>query len=246
MDISNCLPEISNLILYNNSKCFYSTASNSPKDNLNFSANYKNGLDLNQEQREALIGIILSDGHLARPKSTHNTRLRIEHTYPAQESYVLFLYNMYANLVKKAPSLVTRKPHAVTGKRYESIKFSTVALPCLNLYHGIFYANQKKKIPANIAELITFRGLAHFIMGDGYFILPDRVIMLCTENFSKQDLDLLIEALDKKLGIKAGLNVRKRGAVNTYRVRIRKESMDRLIINVKPYFTPEMLYKLGL
>ena len=83
-------------------------------------------------------------------------------------------------------------------------------------------------------------------MGDGYFILPDRVIMLCTENFSKQDLDLLIEALDKKLGIKAGLNVRKRGAVNTYRVRIRKESMDRLIINVKPYFTPEMLYKLGL
>lgn len=53
------------------------------------SKEYRQKYELTQEQIDAIIGIMLADGSLERGKPTHNTRLRIDHTYPEQESYVL-------------------------------------------------------------------------------------------------------------------------------------------------------------
>lgn len=57
-----------------------------------FSKQYKKDYELTQEQRESIIGIMLADGFLKKEKPTYNTRLRIDHTYPEQESYVLSIY----------------------------------------------------------------------------------------------------------------------------------------------------------
>ena len=70
------------------SKRFYS-------DTIEFSKEYKNKYDLNQMQKEALIGIMLADGFLEREKPTHNTRLRVEHAYPEQESYVNLIHSLF-------------------------------------------------------------------------------------------------------------------------------------------------------
>ena len=43
---------------------------------------YKKEYVLSLVQKEALIGIILGDGFLDRPKPNHSTRLRIEQSYP--------------------------------------------------------------------------------------------------------------------------------------------------------------------
>jgi hypothetical protein len=45
-------------------------------------------------------------------------------------------------------------------------------------------------------------------MGDDFFISKQAVIVLCTESFTKNELEVLIAALDKKFGIKATLNKR--------------------------------------
>jgi hypothetical protein len=50
---------------------------------------FKESYSLTNEQKEALVGIILGDGSLERRKTTHNTRLRIEQAYPEKESYLL-------------------------------------------------------------------------------------------------------------------------------------------------------------
>jgi len=42
-------------------------------------------------------------------------------------------------------------------------------------------------VPSNIKDLLTPRGLAHLIMGDG-FLHQNGVIILCTESFTKQEL----------------------------------------------------------
>lgn len=82
-------------------------------------------------------------------------------------------------------------------------------------------------------------------MGDGFFY--QGIIMLCTESFSKEEQELLINALQENFGIQATLNKRiSSTGIQSYRIRISKKSMDKLIVLVKPYFIPEMLYKLGI
>ena len=71
--------------------------------------------------------------------------------------------------------------------------------------------------------------------------------MLCTESFSKEEQELLINALQENFGIQATLNKRiSSTGIQSYRIRISKKSMDKLLELVKPFFIPEMLYKLGI
>lgn len=60
-----------------------------------------------------------------------------------------------------------------------------------------------KFVPWNIEELLTPLGLAHWIMGDGSF--SDNCTFICTDNFTKQDVERLTKVLGNKFGIKATL-----------------------------------------
>lgn len=82
-------------------------------------------------------------------------------------------------------------------------------------------------------------------MGDGYF--HNGVVLICSENYTKEEQELLIVALASKFGVKAALNKRiSSSGTQSFRIRISKKSMDNLITLVKPFFIPEMFYKLGV
>jgi hypothetical protein len=49
--------------------------------------------ELSLEQKEALIGIMLGDGYLHRPKPTNNTVLYIDQSYPS--FFLFFYFNIY-------------------------------------------------------------------------------------------------------------------------------------------------------
>jgi len=70
--------------------------------------------------------------------------------------------------------------------------------------------------------------------------------VLCTESFSKDEIDLLVNALATKFEITAGVLKRvsssgKRGL----RIRISKKSVEKFILLITPFFIPEFFYKLG-
>jgi len=71
---------------------------------------------------------------------------------------------------------------------------------------------------------------------NGLFISDKAVIVLCTESFTKKELEVLIAALDEKFGIQATLNKRilNTGVVG-WRIRVSKKSMDKLITLVSPF-----------
>ena len=72
-------------------------------------------------------------------------------------------------------------------------------------------------------------------------------MLSCSESFTKEQQELLIVALDSKFAIKAALNKRvSSSGTESFRIRISKKSMNKLITLVTPYFIPEMLYKLGV
>jgi hypothetical protein len=72
----------------------------------------------------------------------------------------------------------------------------------------LFYNNNIKCVLSNIKNLLTPLGLAHLIMGDGYFDNDKQTIFLCTENYSLDEINLLIEVLNQKFDLKATANKR--------------------------------------
>ena len=62
-------------------------------------------------------------------------------------------------------------------------------------YIESFYLEGKKIIPNNIADLLTEVSLAYWIMDDGSF--TGSGLKLHTNAFSLEELNLLVEALDK-------------------------------------------------
>lgn len=61
--------------------------------------------------------------------------------------------------------------------------------------------------------------------------------------FNNEDVDKLMFVLQDKFNLKCSIHYNRD---NKPRIFIFKESMENLITLVKPYFVPEMLYKLGL
>ena len=82
---------------------------NDPKtSNVKYTNRYKSEYRLTSQQEEVIIGIILADGHLDIIKSNHNTRLRIEQSYPAKEEYLKSLYQLFEPLTAMDPVILTK------------------------------------------------------------------------------------------------------------------------------------------
>jgi len=83
---------------------------------MKYTTKYKREYKLTPFQKQALVGIILGDGYLERAKSSYNTRLRIEQSYPEKEKYFNSLYSLFEPIVGMNPVILTRKPDKRTGK----------------------------------------------------------------------------------------------------------------------------------
>ena len=195
---------------------------------------------LSLEQKEALIGILLGDGHLQRLKSTRNTTLYIEQSYPEKEEYVNFLYKLMEPIVLKSPSIVTRKPDKRSGKVTQSFRFLTMAMPCLNYYHDLFYKDKVKSVPKNLGEILTARGLAFFIMDDGGKSVYNQTI-LHTRAFNVDDVKYIQLVLLKNFGLISRLEEKKKDQWVIY---IPVKQKTRLKDIVGPYMHESMLYKI--
>lgn len=212
----------------------YSTNKLSPK--------YKKEYILTTELKNALIGIILGDGFLERKeKPTHNTRLRVEQTYPKQEELIKNLHLLLIPITNMSPGILSRIDKR-TGLTTQSIYFWTMTMPCLNYFHELFYINRVKSIPNNIAELLTPIGLAYWIMGDGVYF-KNKGVAICTDSYTKKEVELLAKALSSLFGLICSIHEHRD---NQYRIYISKRSLDTLRNLVHPYIIPSMVYKIGL
>lgn len=79
-----------------------------------------------------------------------------------------------------------------------------------------------------------------------FIYTTSRTVILCTESFSKQEIELLINALSVKFGMTAGIQKRISSTVNLgWRIRISAKSMEKFTTIILPYVLPEFKYKLG-
>ena len=194
------------------------------------------------ELKDLLVGILLGDAHIARRSATSNSRLTYAQTAVAHKEYFDYVFSFFIPFCVK-----DYKPHSKlvrdhrTKKIYSSITFTTMQLPCFNVFKDMFYLVNVKKVPSNIYNLLTPRGLAFWIMDDGS--KHGTGLHLSVYAFTNEDVDKLMFTLQDKFNLRCSIHYNRDKKPRIY---IFNESMDNLRNMVKPYFINEMLYKLGL
>jgi len=193
---------------------------------------------------DALIGIMLSDGHLNRRgiNASGNTRFMFTQSGKyAKREYFSLVFDLFASFMTpetKLSGIVVKPIKSYKGESYTKVTLNTMGLPCFNYLHSIFYVGGVKCVPEDIINLLTPCGLAHWIMGDGS--KQGHGVHLSVYAFSSLDVALLIAALTK-MGLQCTVHKHVAGP----RIFISKSSMPLLCELVTPYMVPTMMYKLS-
>ena len=208
---------------------------------------------------EAIIGELLGDGHLrfnkkgvdGKPKPHTNAQLAI--TLKSKEHIEYLWEEVYKPICSNTPPHPW--PNPMTGKPVTQYHFSSRAKASLSEIHTQWYiwSNGLNKfikiVPLNIGELLTPIGLAHWLMGDGYWDNTSKTVCICTDSFTLSEVELLIKVLANKFNLLATVQRRiKSNKALCWRIRFSSKSpnLSTLTSLVKPYFIPSMLYKLNI
>lgn len=118
-------------------------------------------ITLPSDIKDILVGIMLGDGHIVKRSQTGNSRLVYAQSATTHKEYFNYVYSIFKPFCVAG---YIPQPRVVrdnrTNKIYSAISFTTMQLPCFNLYREMFYFINVKKVPDNIHNTLTARGLA--------------------------------------------------------------------------------------
>lgn len=201
----------------------------------------KFNLKLSKELEEIIIGLMLGDLFAEKVSIKSNTRLQFKQSSINKE-YINHLYSLFKEYCGSKPKILSyfdNRPNK--NKSYFSIKFNTYSLPCFNKFRLLFYNDKGVKfIPDNLNSLLTARGLAYWLMDDGY--KSGNGFYFCTESYTLDENLKLVQILKTKFNLNCGVHKH----TNGYRLYIFSSSKDNLLQLVKPYLITHFYYKLDL
>ena len=100
-----------------------------------------------------------------------------------------------------------------------------------------------KILPKNIKSIITPRALAYLLMSDGNYKKAQGLIRLCTNSFTKEEVQLLSDAMYDRYGIISRLEHVRKGQ---YIIIIPRAEVHKFQSLVKEYVIPCFQYRIGL
>lgn len=194
---------------------------------------------------EIIIGNILGDLYVNKRSNNANSRLEFKQSIK-NRIYIDHLYSLFENYCSSRPRIETITLKSNPGKEYKSIRFHTLTLPCFNYYWDLFYRfdgnRYKKVVPENLEYLLTPKGLAYWIMDDGTKMSGSNGLVLCTESFTLEEHQLIIQVLEDKFNLDC--NIQETSKRN--RIYIQSKSREKLLGLVKDYMLPHFYYKLNI
>lgn len=206
----------------------------------------------NEDVISLLAGSLLGDSHAEREKSG-GVRFIFKKS-KADKDYIFWLHEFFNKRGYCTNNLPIVCKHDGASYQPMCYRFVTYSFTSLIWLYKLFYNHKKqKKVPINIADLLTPLSLAVWICDKGYYHNPS--IRTHIQSFSKQEVRLLSLALETKFNIKSTLCWKCMGFAPAHRTNkiqgsfllyIKVESMPLLRKLVIPYMEPSMLYKLGL
>lgn len=204
---------------------------------------------MNKTLKEMLVGTLLGDAHIRRAGAD-----KAYVTFEQSSKKLEYIKYLNDTAKKNGLGLISEslKEYTRTDSRYNktnsSLYFKSQNLESLKPLAELFLNESgKKQIPSNIAEYLTPRSLAFWIMDDGQRVKRGGVT-LCTDSFKSEEITILREALKSNFGLDTSIHYKlsaKTGA--TYeRIYINKTEAFN---DLKPYLIPHlhdsMLYKIN-
>ena len=195
---------------------------------------------------EIMIGLLLGDGHIQKRSINGNSRfiygqssLRLHHLNYFNHVFELFKPYLSKDFNPKKRCFTDKR----SNKKYSSVQFATLSLPCFNYYKDLFYnSNYLKIVNSNIPNLLSPRGLAYWIMD--YDSLQNKGLHLNTYGFTPQDIFLLKTTLENMFGentLKCTIHKHQKGE----RIYIWEESMELVRNNISQFMHKDMQYKIN-
>ncbi|MBI2573815.1 MAG: hypothetical protein HYV78_00235 [Candidatus Wildermuthbacteria bacterium] len=185
---------------------------------------------LDSTQEKVLFGTLLGDGCLISNAYGKNYRLQIAHA-TQQKKYVEWKHQVFNQWCLSKPKF---------QRWTDSWQFRTISHPVFTGFHRLFYHETKKILPCNIEKIfVSPLSLAVWFMDDGTRG-PTGGFTINTQNFTREENEILREVLKKNFGLETSLH-RDRKYVRIY---ILPRSRERFIDLVEQFTISELKYKL--
>lgn len=202
---------------------------------------------MNKTLREMFVGLLLGDGHIRR-SGLNKAYITFEQSSAKKE----YIQHVESILKQEGVDLNETREYSHSDPRYNSvttsIQLSTKASENLKELADMFLDEEgNKKVPANISEHLTVRGLAHWIMDDGQQVKKGGVT-LCTDSFNSEQVGILRQALETNFNLITSIHKKKNtnsGSIYE-RIYVYKNSLDDIKTDLKEHMHPTMYYKLNI
>jgi len=184
-----------------------------------------------------LIGILLSDGCLTvnnNSKYKEGARFRFKQSINKIE-YIHLVFCLLSHYCPSYPRFVKTR---VNRKDFYGIEIISRSLPCFLELRKKFYLNGKKRVPVDLYDILTYEGLAHWIMGDGSFVKGGG-LYLNTQSFSIKDCIYIMNILYIKFNLYTSLHMQRNLPLIYFTVK----SIKILYPNIDKYIIISMQYK---
>lgn len=194
-------------------------------------------IDIPNSIKYSLIGILLSDGNIAvNNKSQYKVggRFRFKQSI-AKFEYVHKVFSLISHYCSSYPRFVKTR---VNRKDFYGIEIITRSLPCFLELYNKFYLRGKKRIPKDLYDILTYEGLAHWIMCDGSFVKGGG-LYLQTQSFTIKECVFIMNILYIKFRLDTSLHMQRNLPVIYFKVK----SIKFLYPSINSYIIPNMRYK---
>jgi hypothetical protein len=161
------------------------------------------GTKLTDKQHQIIVGNLLGDGSIC--KSGKSAYFSIAQSR-AHKEYIDWLYEELLPFSRAVSEISNTDKN---GKEFYGNCLQTISTPEFLEYRNLFYPNDVKIVPKDINNRLTDLSLAVWFMDDGGNDKDARTSCLCTNGFTVEDVEFLIDVLAQKFNVKASLRYMK-------------------------------------
>ena len=206
-------------------------------------------MNLNKQIKEFLIGTLLGDAHIGRT-GLNKAFISFEQSSKKRE-YLNYLLNITKEgklplMEESVREYLRDDPRYKTTNR--SLYFRTQSIEELKPMADLFLDREGKKIiPQNIADHLTARSLAFWIMDDGQQVKRGGVT-LCTDSYStgRLRISILREALKKNFNLETSIHNKKGANDAIYeRIYIKEDELENIKPSLKSHMHESMFNKIN-
>lgn len=183
---------------------------------------------ITNKQKEFIVGTILGDAYLS-PKN----RLELKHG-KNQLNYILWKKSILSNYINH----INEKQENL-GLTYRCY---TINHHGLKVFRDMFYKNNKKIVPLDIANYLTAFSMAVWIMDDGW--RQKNSIKISSESFSYKDHEILRDAIKVNFNINVKICTYMRNGKQYNYLSFNKRNSKLLTSLISEYVIDSMKYKL--